>query len=223
MFVLCCTFLTPVSNSLCWMWLSWLLPSSRLWRQKLKVSLDKTTDWRSKHHHDEVEFCFFNSNYEATLHAQSAELRPIVTQCFSGLCLYCLSVGWFQPWALQKQLNQSRCHFGYGLRWAQGNTYYVGALWIICGHTQTCLQSIFSPLFAGGSSDAASGYLYCSNLLCNVISSRRIVFTVTWSQHWHSSWRSTACATLTSRRYPSSTTECISTSARPRWAVYQRL
>ena len=141
------------------------------------------------------------------------------------VCVFivCLSVGWFQPWALQKQLNQSRCHFGYGLRWAQGNTYYVGALWIICGHTQTCLQSIFSPLFAGGSSDAASGYLYCSNLLCNVISSRRIVFTVTWSQHWHSSWRSTACATLTSRRYPSSTTECISTSARPRWAVYQRL
>jgi len=31
------------------------------------------------------------------------------------------------PWAVQKWLNQSRCHVGCGVGWAKGNMYYMGA------------------------------------------------------------------------------------------------
>jgi len=32
------------------------------------------------------------------------------------------------PWAVQKWLNGFRCHFGCGVRWADGTMYYVGGL-----------------------------------------------------------------------------------------------
>jgi len=36
----------------------------------------------------------------------------------------CASVCWIQPWAVQKRMNRSKCHSGYGLEWAQGTMYY---------------------------------------------------------------------------------------------------
>jgi len=39
--------------------------------------------------------------------------------CYRPSSMVCRSVGLPWSWALQKQLNQSRCRSGFGLRWAQ--------------------------------------------------------------------------------------------------------
>jgi len=42
-----------------------------------------------------------------------------VAYCYRWNSVICLS----RLWAMQKWLNRSRCHSGYGLEWAQGTTY----------------------------------------------------------------------------------------------------
>ena len=45
----------------------------------------------------------------------------IIILCRCSLLLQTEERGLSQSWALQKRLNQSRCHLGCGLAWAQGN------------------------------------------------------------------------------------------------------
>jgi len=71
-----------------------------------------------------------------------------------------------------KRINRSRYRFGCGLRWTvdpesmcQGgldHPHGKGHFWWVTG-CQTYSRSIFSTLFANGSSDVASGYRYCNN------------------------------------------------------------
>ena len=104
--------------------------------------------------------------------------------CYRSVCL---SVCWSQPRALHKQLDQSRCHLGCGLRWAQGTVYKLGA-WIpqgkgqFCGHLATHYEVsrvfIMSQRYlVSGSSDAAICCQFCSNFPVVALSSTYVIFT----------------------------------------------
>ena len=43
-----------------------------------------------------------------------------------SICLVCQPVCWLHPWALQKWLNQLRCHLGCRLDWTQGTIFQMG-------------------------------------------------------------------------------------------------
>ena len=81
--------------------------------------------------------------------------------CWS-VCV-CLCVCWSQPRALQKRMNRSRCPLESGVRWTQRKLVTRilprdgTLLGDILRHART--WSIFSNLFAKGSSDASAGYI----------------------------------------------------------------
>jgi len=81
--------------------------------------------------------------------------------CWS-VCV-CLCVCWSQPRALQKRMKRSRCPLESGVRWTQRKlvTRILPRDGTLLGdmlrHART--WSIFSNLFAKGSSDASAGYI----------------------------------------------------------------